>query len=84
MSAISGSFGTRICHSANTYISMQDKEVYLLWAESLEGLKVSPSLLLAFALLMVRREAALFLRMATGFGFAQVGDYMASLFYLFR
>lgn len=63
---------------------MKDKVVHLVWAESLEGINVSPSLLLAFALLTVRREAALFLRMATGFGFAQVGDYTASLFYLFR
>ena len=63
---------------------LQDKQVYLVWAESVEGIKVSPSLLLAFVLLMVQREAAMFLRMATGFGFAQVGDYTASLFYLFR
>lgn len=58
--------------------------MYLIWAESLEGVKVSPSLLLAHVLLMVRKEAAMFLRMSTGFGYAQVGDYTASLFYLFR
>lgn len=58
--------------------------MYLIWAESLEGIKVSPSLLLAHTLLMVRKEAAMFLRMSTGFGYAQVGDYTASLFYLFR
>ena len=64
--------------------SLQDRVVHLIWAESVEGIKVSPSLLLAHLLLMVRREAAMFLRMSTGFGYAQVGDYTASLFYLFR
>lgn len=56
----------------------------MIWAESPEGISVSPSLLLATALLTARKEAAMFLRMATGFGYAQVGDYTASLFYLFK
>lgn len=62
----------------------QNKEVHILWAESRDGKSLSPSLLLAQALLMVRKEAAMFLRMSTGFGFAQIGDYTASLFYLFK
>ena len=45
--------------------------VWVVWAEAhLE--RISPSLLLGYALLASRRESALFLRMATGFGFAQV------------
>jgi hypothetical protein len=45
--------------------------IWLIWAEAhLE--RISPSLLLGYALLASRRESALFLRMATGFGFAQV------------
>ena len=63
---------------------MQKKEIYMLWAESSDGSTLSPSLLLAQTLLMVRKEAAMFLRMSTGFGYAQIGDYTASLFYLFR
>ncbi len=63
---------------------MQNKEVYMLWAETASGETLSPSLLLAQALLMARKEAAMFLRMSTGFGYAQIGDYTASLFYLFR
>ena len=55
-----------------------------MWAESVGGMRVSPSLLLAYVLLSARQESAMFLRMATGFGFAQIGDYTASLFYLFR
>ena len=45
---------------------------------------MSPSLLLAYLLLASRRPNALFLRMATGFGFAQIGDYVSSLFFIFR
>lgn len=30
------------------------------------------------------QEAGMFLRMASGLGFCQVGDYVASLFFLFR
>ncbi|KAK9843046.1 hypothetical protein WJX74_006165 [Apatococcus lobatus] len=57
----------------------------LIWAEAGEGeLQMSPSLLLAYLLLASRRPNALFLRMATGFGFAQIGDYVSSLFFLFR
>ena len=44
--------------------------VWMVWAESFRD--ASPSLLLGYALLTSRRESALFLRMATGFGFAQV------------
>jgi hypothetical protein len=45
--------------------------IWVIWAEAdLE--RLSPSLLLGYALLTSRRENALFLRMATGFGFAQV------------
>ncbi|BDA45976.1 hypothetical protein COCOBI_08-0680 [Coccomyxa sp. Obi] len=56
--------------------------VWVVWAEAhLE--RISPSLLLGYALLASRRESALFLRMATGFGFAQMGDYNASSFYRF-
>ena len=44
--------------------------VWVIWAESFRD--ASPSLLLGYALLTSRRESALFLRMATGFGFAQV------------
>lgn len=45
--------------------------IWILWAEAhLE--RISPSMLLGYALLASRRESALFLRMATGFGFAQV------------
>ncbi len=45
--------------------------IWVVWAEAhLE--RISPSLLLGYALLASRRESALFLRMATGFGFAQV------------
>lgn len=65
-------------------VFVQGRHIYFVWAESIEGLKVSPSLLLAHMLLSSRREAAMFLRMATGFGFGQIGDYTASLFYLFR
>ncbi|KAK9858812.1 hypothetical protein WJX84_000664 [Apatococcus fuscideae] len=57
----------------------------LIWAEAAEGeLHMSPSLLLAYLLLASRRPNALFLRMATGFGFAQIGDYVSSLFFIFR
>ena len=45
--------------------------VWVVWAESFSR-DASPSLLLGYALLTSRRESALFLRMATGFGFAQV------------
>ena len=45
--------------------------VWVVWAESASR-DASPSLLLGYALLASRRESALFLRMATGFGFAQV------------
>ena len=45
--------------------------VWVIWAET-ASLDPSPSLLLGYALLTSRRESALFLRMATGFGFAQV------------
>ena len=45
--------------------------VWLVWAEAdLE--RLSPSLLMGYALLTSRRENAMFLRMATGFGFVQV------------
>ena len=30
------------------------------------------------------QENAMFLRMASGLGFAQIGDYVASFFYLFK
>lgn len=63
---------------------LQSKEVFMLWAEAQDGANLSPSLLLAQTLLLVRKESAMFLRMSTGFGYAQIGDYMASLFYLFR
>ncbi len=57
----------------------------LLWAEAGSAeMAMSPSLLLAYLLLASRRPNALFLRMATGFGFAQIGDYVSSLFFLFR
>ena len=45
--------------------------VWVVWAES-SSRDASPSLLLGYALLTSRRESAFFLRMATGFGFAQV------------
>ena len=45
--------------------------VWVIWAES-PSRDTSPSLLLGYALLTSRAESALFLRMATGFGFAQV------------
>ena len=45
--------------------------VWVIWAESASR-DTSPSLLLGYALLTSRAESALFLRMATGFGFAQV------------
>ncbi len=52
--------------------------VWVVWAEAhLE--RISPSLLLGYALLASRREGALFLRMATGFGFAQVRVLTKSL-----
>ncbi|CAL5227982.1 g11033 [Coccomyxa viridis] len=53
--------------------------VWMVWAESFRD--ASPSLLLGYALLTSRRESALFLRMATGFGFAQLGDYAGSSLY---
>ena len=45
--------------------------VWVIWAESASR-DTSPSLVLGYALLTSRAESALFLRMATGFGFAQV------------
>ena len=50
--------------------------VWVIWAET-ASLDPSPSLLLDYALLTSRRESALFLRMATGFGFAQVSSCSA-------
>ena len=52
--------------------------VWVIWAES-PSRDTSPSLLLGYALLTSRAEGALFLRMATGFGFAQVWRPHASL-----
>ncbi len=34
--------------------------------------------------ILLSQEAGMFLRMASGLGFCQVGDYVASLFFLFR
>ncbi len=47
--------------------------VWVIWAET-ASLDPSPSLLLGYALLTSRRASAMFLRMTTGFGFAQVSD----------
>ena len=52
--------------------------VWVIWAESASR-DTSPSLLLGYALLTSRAESALFLRMATGFGFAQVWQPHVSL-----
>ena len=47
-----------------------DRVVWLVWAEA-SGERVSPSLLMGYSLLTSRSDSALFLRMVTGFGFAQ-------------
>lgn len=53
-----------------------DAVVWLVWAEA-SGERMSPSLLMGYSLLTSRRDSALFLRMATGFGFAQVWPLVA-------
>jgi hypothetical protein len=58
-----------------------DRVVWLVWAEA-NGERMSPSLLLAYALLTSRRDPALFLRMATGLGFAQARRPSMSVNYL--
>ena len=74
-----------ICNAGRSSEAGSGLSFILIWAEAGDGeLQMSPSLLLAYLLLASRRPNALFLRMATGFGFAQIGDYVSSLFFLFR
>ncbi|KAL0053903.1 hypothetical protein WJX82_000883 [Trebouxia sp. C0006] len=60
------------------------KSFLLVWADTAEPVRLTPSVLLAHLILCSRREAGMFLRMASGLGYCQVGDYVASLFFLFR
>ncbi|KAA6427377.1 MAG: hypothetical protein FRX49_02041 [Trebouxia sp. A1-2] len=64
--------------------SWGSKSFLLVWADTAEPVRLTPSVLLAHLILCSRREAGMFLRMASGLGYCQVGDYVASLFFLFR
>ncbi|KAL3145375.1 hypothetical protein ABBQ38_001625 [Trebouxia sp. C0009 RCD-2024] len=64
--------------------SWGSKTFLLVWADTAEPVRLTPSVLLAHLILCSRREAGMFLRMASGLGFCQIGDYVASLFFLFR
>ncbi|KAK9818264.1 hypothetical protein WJX72_009738 [[Myrmecia] bisecta] len=70
--------------AAEEGVVLPTKTVYLIWGETAQDVRVSPSVLLSYLLLTSRRDGALFLRMATGLGFCQIGDYVCSLFYVFR